>query len=110
MVNRNKVRGTNHETATVKYLNENGFSCERRALAGNLDKGDIVGIPNVVVECKDAQRHEMAAWLDETETERVNANAQFGILVVKRRGKGIAEAYAVTPLNQMVKLLPKEDS
>ena len=105
MVNRNKALGTAHETATVNYLLEKGFKVERRALSGNHDKGDIVGIPNVVVECKNAQRIELAAWVDEADVERVNANARFGILVIKRRNKGIDKAYAVVPLSQMVELL-----
>src|ERR1039458_9776019 len=105
MVNRNKAKGTAHETATVRYLQENGFpKAERRALAGNSDKGDIVNIP-AVIECKNAQRIELSTWCDEADVERINAGERFGILVIKRRNKGINKAYAVVPLSQMVELL-----
>jgi hypothetical protein len=44
--------------------------------------------------------------LQETEQERVNAGADFGILVVKRQGHGTgAEQYAMMRLEDMVRLL-----
>jgi hypothetical protein len=50
-MNKSKIKGTAYETAVVRHLNDNGFPyAERRALAGNLDKGDIAGIPSVVME------------------------------------------------------------
>lgn len=106
MVNRNKAKGTLHESATVRYLQTHGFErAERRALAGGKDLGDVVNVPSCVVECKNAQAITLASWADETETERINANARFGVLVIKRRNKGIDKAYAVVPLSQMVELL-----
>jgi hypothetical protein len=48
----------------------------------------------------------LAGWLDETMTETANADADYGILVAKRKGKGNpAEQYAVMPLSMMVELL-----
>ncbi len=41
-MSKSKQKGTAAETAVVKYLKANGFpKAERRALQGNLDKGDI---------------------------------------------------------------------
>ena len=106
MVNRNKAKGTQHETATVRYLQTHGFEkAERRALAGGKDLADVVNIPSCVIECKNAKAITLAAWADETEAERINAGERFGILVIKRRNKGIDKAYAVVPLSQMVELL-----
>jgi hypothetical protein len=109
-VNKSKRIGTAWETTVVRYLREWFRYAERRALAGSQDLGDITGIPGVVWELKDCVRHELAQWTDETETERTNANAQYGILVVKRRNKNVREAYAIMPLWQVVELLKDDDA
>lgn len=45
-----KRKGTSWESAIVQFLKENGVAhAERRALAGNADRGDIAGIPGVVI-------------------------------------------------------------
>jgi Holliday junction resolvase len=102
-----KQKGTSFETLIVRYLRTVGFPyAERRALHGNLDKGDVTGCGPLVFECKAAKRHELSAWLQETEVERVNANADFGVLVVKRQGHGTGEEqYAVMRFADAVRLL-----
>lgn len=103
----NKRKGTSFETLIVRYLQTVGFPyAERRALHGNLDKGDITGCGPLVFECKAAKRHELSNWLGQTEQERQNAAADYGILVVKRQGHNTgAEQYAVMRLEDMVRLL-----
>lgn len=95
MVNKPKNIGTATETAVVRYLRENGFpNAERRALAGAVDLGDIVGTPGIVWEVKGGKAAETAsdaqieAWLAETETERRNADEGLGVLVTKRKAVG----------------------
>ena len=45
-------------------------------------------------------------WLTETEVERFNAGADYGILVAKRRGKSYpGEQYAIMTLSSLVPLL-----
>lgn len=88
MVNRSKAKGTAWETAVVNALTKDGHrGVERRALQGALDKGDIAGIHGVVIECKNAQRIDLAGWLDEAEAERINAGAWLGAVWFKRKGK-----------------------
>lgn len=88
MANRSKAKGTAAESAVVGYLREKGWpAAERRALSGNLDKGDVAGIPGVVVEVKDCKSLTFGPWLAEAETERVNAGADVGVVWAKRRGK-----------------------
>lgn len=96
---RPKDIGTAAETAVVRYLRANGFpGAERRALAGTNDLGDIIGVPGWAIEVKGGKAAEVASpgqvddWMDETETERVNAGASYGLLVVKRRGVGVLRA------------------
>lgn len=91
-----KAKGTAAETAVVKALQRLGWPhTERRALSGNVDKGDITGIPGICIEVKDAKTWTLAAWMRETETERRNAGADYGILVIKapRVGHDHAEGW-----------------
>ena len=98
-MNRPKAIGTAAETATVRALRRLGFPhAERRALTGTLDQGDITGCPGVAWEvkggtaAKTASDGQVAEWLAETERERVNAQAEVGVLVLQRAGVGAANA------------------
>lgn len=93
----NKRRGTRAESAVVDYLNSFGYTtAERRALAGALDKGDIAGMDNLVIEVKDWARMDLAGWVDEAEKEKYNAKADFGVAWHKRRGRGTPGDWYVT--------------
>jgi hypothetical protein len=106
-MSRNKQKGTAFETQIVRYLADNGFPhAERRALAGVNDLGDITGTPGIVWECKNHKTLAFSEWLTEAETERVNAGADFGIVIAKRRGRGdAADQYAVLTVEHLVWLL-----
>ena len=106
-MSKSKQKGTNAETAVVKYLKENGFTqVERRALQGSQDKGDISGIPNVVIEVKDHKTMTLGQWMEELKVEIKNDNAKSGVVIHKRRGKGdVGEWYASMPVHNWVELL-----
>ena len=86
-MSRSKDRGTAWETAIVRFLNTNGFPyAERRALRGGNDRGDIAGLPSLVIEAKHVARTDLAGWVDEAELERDNDGARYGAVWFKRRG------------------------
>lgn len=94
-------KGRRAELAVAEYLRTHGFDYAEptRRSGWADDRGDIDGIPGVVIEVKDAKRHELGPWMTELETEIGNANAQTGILVVKRRGFADAAGwYAINTL------------
>lgn len=100
MVNRPRAKGTLAETAVVDFLRGHGWpQAERRALNGAVDRGDITGTPGVVWEVKYAGTvMKIGPWLQETHTERLNAVAAYGVLVVKPSGLGVTKVgswYAV---------------
>ena len=107
MVNKPKIKGTAWETVVTKYLREGGFTAvERRALNGSTDKGDIAGIPGVVIEAKDQIRLDFAGFIAEVEAEKVNAACWLGVAWVKRRGKtSAADAYVVMTGRQFLEIL-----
>lgn len=105
-MNRSRAKGTAFETDVVRYMNAHGFPyAERRALAGNLDKGDITGVPGWVFELKNCQRIELGEFMSEAETEAVNARCADYAVIVKRRRRNVADAYAVLPLWLLVDLV-----
>jgi len=86
-MNKSKQKGTAAESAVVKTMNANGWEAvERRALQGALDKGDIAGLPRVVIEVKDQNALSFGPWLKEAQVERDNAQADIGVVWAKRRG------------------------
>jgi hypothetical protein len=81
-VSKNKSKGTAFETLIVDYLKQFYPNCERRALQGALDKGDITGVDNrFIFECKSHNTLNFSGWLKEAEVERVED--QYVVLTVK---------------------------
>jgi hypothetical protein len=68
--------------------------------------GDIYLQASIVVEVKNQKTIALAEFLAETERERINANAEIGICVIKKRGTtNPADWYALTRLDQAAWLL-----
>jgi hypothetical protein len=96
-VSASKKKGTAAETAVVEYLRASGFTqAERRTLNGAKDRGDIAGLPGVVIEVKNCARQDLGAWIAEAELERDNDHASLGVVWHKRRGKGQPAGWFVT--------------
>ncbi len=91
----------------MRYLNEQGWGlAERRARTGALDQGDITGVPGVCIEAKNTNRITLGAFLDEAETEAMNARADIGVAWIKRRGKASPGAgYVLMSGETLAKLL-----
>jgi hypothetical protein len=98
MPNRNKQKGDRFESAAL--LTAQGFFPDAfRTRAGwDDDRGDIVldKRHKIIVQAKDCQSKPWYVWLDELDAQIKNADAEYGCVVSKRRGKGDAgEAMAV---------------
>lgn len=106
-MNRPKQRGTAWETAIVRYLQEVGvIRAERRTLSGVHDRGDVAGIPSVVIEAKAERSFDLSGWLDEVERERRNARAEIGVVWFKRRGRtSPGQGYVLMDGLTLIKLL-----
>ena len=108
-MSKERAKGTSFETFVVNFLKQFYPFAERRTLHGIYDKGDITGTdPRLVWECKNQKILNFSTWLHEAETERVNAGAELGIVVAKRRGYGNpSDQYAVLRLEDLLTLLKK---
>jgi len=109
-VSKSKQKGTSAESAFVKNerVLESFPHVERRALSGVNDMGDVSGAVGLVFEIKNHKSYKFPEWLKETEVERVNAKADYGILVVKPNGVGLGSVdqwWTVMPVGAMLDLL-----
>lgn len=84
---------------------------ERRALHGAKDMGDIYHIYahgfEGVAECKahkSVTRSLLESWRDQTIDERDNADADFGLLVVKRANHGVGESIVHCTLHDLTRV------
>ena len=112
-MNRAKQKGTAWETECVHYLsnvvfnNTKGF--RRSPLSGSKDTGDIESawLPEFVFECKNRKDalSSLSEIMKETEQERINADADYGVALVKRRNFGTGGAYVVMELAHFASLL-----
>jgi len=106
VANPSKQKGTSFETAEVRYLNERGVACERRALHGNTDMGDIAGVPDWTFELKNRKALDIGGAIDEARIEAANAKTRWFAAIVKRPRKGDpGEAIAAMPVSQLVDLI-----
>lgn len=110
-MSKQKQKGTRAESAVVEFLRRNGFPyAERRALAGVNDKGDISGLGPIVVEVKDHQKITLAEFVAELKQEVLNAEAETGVVIVKKRGTlNVGEWYAVMPAAWWVDLVKEAE-
>lgn len=109
-MSKSKQKGTSAESAFVKAdcVTEVFPYVERRALSGVNDMGDVSGMVGLAVEIKNHKSYKFPEWMKETEVERVNAKADYGILVVKPNGVGLGSVdqwWAVMPVGAMMQLL-----
>jgi hypothetical protein len=94
----------------VNYLRTAGFPQAAKTLAGaNDDRGDIQGVPGIVLECKNRRALDLAGWLAEARLEAENAGLPRFAVIAKRRGVAdVAESYAIVPLWLLAELLREE--
>ena len=107
---RPKDKGTAWETAICAYLRETFPQVERRTLGGSQDKGDIAGIPEVVIEAKNTVRLDLAGAIAEVEAEVRNARATVGVAWIKRKGKTSPGAGYVVMTGEMFVALLKSST
>lgn len=92
----NRRKGADAERSVAKWLRANGFPGAERAIRAAYvgsdrvipDPGDLTGTPGIVWQVKDCAVEHISTWLDDTDRQRRQAAADFGLLVLRRRGVG----------------------
>lgn len=110
-MNRAKAKGTAFETLVVTALQQHlGPEVCRRTTTGAKDRGDIHGLYirglRTVAELKNHASMDLSDWVREAEVERGHDDAQVGLVVHKRRGKGDAlDQYVTMPLRDLLTII-----
>ena len=112
----NKAKGSKFETDIMKYLRKLGHFAERLAKAGASDEGDIVTIiagQTYILECKNRKKINLPAFWDEAQVEAKNYAKARGLsveppafVIVKRRNKGIEDAWVIQSLEKWIEQMP----
>lgn len=105
----NKRRGYEWEAALRARLREafphiESKLIERNGNHGNADRGDIRGVPSWAIEAKNCKQIDLSGFMRETEAERVNAGAKYGVALIKARRKPLEEGYAVMTIGTWLRL------
>lgn len=111
MVNRAKSKGTGGETASVQYMRSRGWLYATRIPSrGARDEGDMIldqAVP-VMVEVKTVKAFTPSTFIAEVEAQIINAAAEFGFAIVKKRGTAdVGKYYALTNVDQMMSLIER---
>lgn len=118
----NKAKGTRFESEVSEYLQSQGIRAKRLPRTGVNDIGDVafpvmhgrepVAPSTIVIECKNRASIDLPTYIAEAEREAQAYEQKYpadgtalGVAVVKRRGKGVHQAYVVMPLDGFVELL-----
>jgi len=112
-----KARGAGFETDLKDYFRANGYDAERLARRGSKDEGDIVVRSDFlgsigILEAKApgaGNRIDLSGWAKESQVEAANyaeaRNIDLEVIlpavVIKARGKSIADAYLVFRLGDI---------
>jgi len=112
-----KVRGATCETDIKDWFRAHGYDAERLARTGAKDEGDVAiradFLGNIgVIEAKapgQSGRIDLSGWTKEAQTEATNYAQARGFqreevlaaVVIKARGKSIADAYLVLRLGDV---------
>lgn len=90
----------------MAWLQEHGWPrAERRTKQGRLDRGDVAGVVNVVVECKNERTITLAKYVDEAEVERQNDKARWAVVCVPRRNHAVGDGYFIMRIEDGFALL-----
>ena len=78
---------------------------ERRVQGGTKDRGDISGIPGVVIEAKNEKRWDIPRYVREAHAEGDNDLAEWRIAMIPYRGHGVGKGFAIVDIDQMIEML-----
>ena len=104
----NKAKGRGFERATANFFQAAGFLwADRKTKRGARDPGDVTGIEDWTLECKNEKTINLAGAVDEATIEAANAGTTWFAAIIKRRGKNVRDAYVVMPLWLFIELVKR---
>lgn len=110
-MNKSGQKGTSGETARVNYLKARGWRFATRIpKKGNRDCGDLIldqAVP-VMIESKETRAFTPSTFVAEMNVQIENACAEFGFVIVKKKGTtDVGQYYALTTVDQIMGLVER---
>ena len=110
-MSKQRQKGTRGETDRVNYFKARGWKYATRIpTAGANDKGDLIldqAVP-VMIESKEVKAFTPSTFIAEMEAQIKNSKADFGCVVVKKKGTtDVGKYYCLTTVDQMMSLLER---
>jgi hypothetical protein len=101
-----KRAGAAYEAAVRDYLQAHGFpQCERPALWGRRDRGDLLGVDGFVVQVRNTNRIDLAGAVDDAKVQAGNNGSGWPVAIVKRKGRGVGGSYVVMELETWAEMV-----
>ena len=106
MTSPQKRKGHAAERAVVKWLRTFGIKADRVQAGRQDDRGDIDGLPGIIIEVKDRKTHNFNEYFMQLRRQISNADAFTGIIILKRPGKtDVADWIACMPAYEWINLI-----
>jgi hypothetical protein len=109
----NQAEGARWEETVARFLREQGFTGAERIRVKHPDRGDIGGLTDWVIECKNTNpkdgRFTLSEAMDQAASARVTAGAPYAMVVKNRARANVARAFCVVELGLMVPLMRRLD-
>ena len=101
-----KAKGSAFERDVLREVRGVWPDAERIPPGAHDDRGDIVGVPDLTIECKNHRSvaDGLRLGVDQAANEMRNNGDLFGVAVVKRPRLPVKDAYAVMPLRSFLTL------
>lgn len=100
-----RSRGTAFESTCRDYLQRWFPHCERAPLWGAKDKGDLLGIPGFVIQCRNTKTIDLAGAIDDARAQADNNGRGLPVAIIKRRRKNVGQSYVVMELADWARLI-----
>lgn len=100
-----RAKGTAFESACRDVLKRWFPHCERAPLWGGADRGDLLGVPGFVIQCRNTKTMDLAGALDDARKQAAHNGGGIPVAIVKRRGKHVRQAYVVMELADWAELV-----
>lgn len=107
MANPSKAKGDRAERQVASWFQEHGEPDADRSLGAGrpADRGDLTGIRRFCIQVKDHAQFRINTWMPEMLDQKRRAGADFGVLLLKKRGTSdVGRWYAVLELEDLNRL------
>ena len=96
----NQVKGARWEETTARFLREHGFPGAERIRVKHPDRGDVGGLTDWTIECKNIGKLLLSEAMDQAARARVVNGTPWSVCFVQRRNHPAGRAFAVVELAQ----------